>query len=158
MLRYARFDFITWQVFRKRLIAWLARVTPPYVCFDRTPRLFDRLRQSLGRVGHGVGSTQIKTQLIRVMDVAFTALAEYALHVFGKCQFDLLLLSTQFVDGAGQLFDQRVASREVGGQGDFECRILAGCILLARCITHANHLAYTMPWMRGILKTTGKNP
>jgi len=52
------------------------------------------------------------------------------------------------------LFDQGLAARQVDGHRELECRILAGCILLASCTTHAGEYSECRVLVNTIL---GKN-
>ncbi len=103
-----RFDFVALEVLGQRFV-------PPFaltanVAFDLDPRVLDRRvldrrGQTVSGVGRLVITAQIQLQLVGIVEVAFAAPGEDALHPQGELRLHPLLVLPQRFDGLGLFMD-----------------------------------------------------
>ena len=92
-----RGDFIAGKMRRQALVtllAWPAAL----MLGNRLLQIFDRVGQSRGRVGCFIRVAEVQSQLVRVVDITFAAVAKALLHQLVEGQLILITLLLQLRD------------------------------------------------------------
>ena len=98
LVRNLRRDFIAWQVFRQLFVPLLARLATA-VLGDDLLQVVHRLGQPQGCVGRFLRVAKVQSKLVRILDVAFAAIAKSLLHQLVKGQLVLVAFLRELLDG-----------------------------------------------------------